>query len=123
MELTNPVHCASGFSTSHRVKPFSLSRLALLFVIGLLAHPALSDVKVQPTFGHPYIFADRIVFTSVDGTHLIAIDKKGKLQWELKFPDRIFVEHTDEALSVQTAKHVYKIELADGKKSEMFVMP
>src|SRR5260370_10480055 len=34
----------------------------------------LADVRVEPSFGHPYVFGDRIVFTSVVRTHLIAID-------------------------------------------------
>ena len=97
--------------------------VVVVFFLGLLAYPALSDVVVKPTFGHPYIFADRIVFTSVDGTHLIAIDKKGHLQWELTFPDRIFVQHIDQTLTVQSEQHVYKVSLADGKKTELFVMP
>jgi hypothetical protein len=49
-----------------------LTAFCLLF----LPSTTLADVAIEPTFGHPYIFADRIIFTSVDGEQVIAIDKR-----------------------------------------------
>jgi len=83
----------------------------------------LADVRVEPSFGHPYVFGDRIVFTSVDRTHLIAIDKKGRLQWEMAFPAPIFEQRSDEEFLVQSERHVYKVDVANGTKSQVFVMP
>ena len=96
----------------------------LVFAALLLASlSASSDVYVKPHFGHPYIFHDRIVFTSVDGTHLIAIDKRGNLMWEIECPERILEQKADEdRFFVQCGRKVWQID-AEGKRSDLFTMP
>ena len=61
-----------------------------------------ADVRIEPTFGHPHVFADRIVFASVDGKRLIGIDKQGHLRWEVAFPARVFLQRSDDQLLVQS---------------------
>src|SRR5260370_36307535 len=48
-----------------------------LVMVMLATCSTLADVRVEPTFGHPYVFGHRIVFIAVDRIHLIAIDQKG----------------------------------------------
>ena len=100
--------------------------LLMTFPAGFAVSTATGTVVdyVRPHFGHPYIFADRIVFTSVDGTHLIALDKKGRLQWELAFSGRIFEQITeDDQLFAQSNCDVYQIDVTTGQKSELRTMP
>lgn len=95
---------------------------AFLFLIALGAL-AFADVRIEPTFGHPYIFGDRIVFTSVDGNRVFGIDKQGKLQWEARFPTRVFLQRSDDQLLVQSGRSVYRLNLSNGARYEVFRMP
>src|SRR5713226_3030464 len=93
--------------------------ITFLCVIALRS-VALADVRVEPTFGHPYVFADRIVFTSVDGKHLIGIDKQGHLRWEVAFPTRVFLQRSDDQLLVQSGRGVYRLNVSNGTRSQVF---
>ncbi len=82
-----------------------------------------ADVRIEPTFGRPYVFADRIVFASVDGKRLIGIDKQGHLHWEVAFPVRVFLQRSDDQLLVQSGDEVYRLNVSSGTKSQIFRMP
>jgi len=96
--------------------------IALLCVIAL-GSMALADVRVEPTFGHPYVFTDRIIFTSVDGKRVIGIDKQGHLQWEVGFPSRVLLQRSDDQLFAQLGRDVYTLNVSDGTKSIALQMP
>lgn len=96
--------------------------VAFLSVIAL-ATVAVADVGIRPTFGHPYIFADRIVFASVDGRRVIGIDKQGNVQWEVTFPTRVFLQRSDDQLLVQSGRAVYRLNVSKGTRSQVFRMP
>jgi hypothetical protein len=96
--------------------------VALLCALAV-SHSVLADSGIEPTFGHPYVFADRIVFTSVDGTHVIGIDKQGHLQWESAFPMRVLVQRSDNQLLVQSGRSVDRVNVADGTRSQLFWLP
>lgn len=95
--------------------------ITFLCVIAL-GSVALADVRIQPSFGHPYVFADRIVFASVDGKHLIGIDKQGDLQWEVAFSARVFLLRSDDQLFVQSGRAVYRLNVSNGTRSEVLRM-
>jgi len=83
-----------------------------------------ANVVVRPCFGHPFIFPDRIVFTSVDRTRLIALDKHGGLQWEVGFSERVDPQRLDEsAVVVQTGRQVLRVDVKDGKKTMLLTLP
>jgi hypothetical protein len=71
-------------------------------------------VRIEPTFGHRYVFADRIVFAAVDGKRLIGIDKQGHLYWEVAFPVRVSLQRSDDQLLVQSGDEVYRLNVSDG---------
>ena len=96
--------------------------VTLLWVTAF-ASGAVADVSIQPSFGHPYVFAGRIVFTSVDGKHLIGIDKQGHLQWEVAFPARAFLQRSDDQLLVQSGRRVYRLDVSNGTRSLVLRMP
>jgi hypothetical protein len=96
--------------------------ITFLFVM-VLTNAAPADVRIEPTFGHPYVFADRIVFTSVDGKHVIGIDKQGRSQWDLAFPTRVFLQRSDDQLLVQSGRDVYTLNVSNGTKTRLFRMP
>jgi outer membrane protein assembly factor BamB len=97
---------------------------ATLALMQLLTIAPVAASGLEARFGHPYIFADRIVFTSADGTHLIALDKKGQLKWELAFSRRIFEQRTeDDGFLVQSGQDVYWIDASTGQKSGLRIMP
>jgi outer membrane protein assembly factor BamB len=83
-----------------------------------------ASVNVRPHFGHPYIFGDRIVFTSVDGRELICIDFTGRPTWNYKFSQRITVQRAEgEKLLVQDDRKVLVIDAANGTKTVLAKMP
>src|SRR5713226_5082760 len=94
-------------------------------VCGLLALSHLSGAVVfQATFGHPLIYSDRIVFTSVDGKNLIGIDKKGNQRWEIHFSQRININRwNDKGLLVQSGKEVLQVDVQQGTQSKLVTMP
>jgi PQQ-like domain len=96
--------------------------ITFLCAVALITVTA-ADVRVEPTFGHPYIFADRIVFASVDGRRLIGIDKQGHLHWEVAFPVRVFLQRSDDQLLVQSGAEVYRLNVSNGTRSEVLRMP
>lgn len=96
--------------------------ITFLCVIALRS-VALADVRVEPTFGHPYVFADRIVFTSVDGKHLIGIDKQGHWKWEVAFTTWVLLQRSDDQLLVQSGRRVYRLNVSKGRRSQMLRMP
>jgi hypothetical protein len=96
-----------------------LTALCLVLLPGEL----LADVTVEPRFGHPYIIGDRIIFTSVDGKRVIGIDKQGRLQWEMKFPGRVYLQRSGDQLLVQSGRDVFRVNIADGTKPRLFRMP
>jgi len=93
------------------------------FCVIALRSVALADVRIEPMFGHPYVFTDRIVFTSVDGKRVIGIDKQGHFQWELTFPTRIFLQRSGDQLFVQSGRGVYRLNASNGARSQVFLMP
>src|SRR5436309_771503 len=94
-------------------------------VVGLMLVVRLSsDVVFQPTFGHPLIHTDRIVFTTVDGKSLIGIDKDGTQKWKIRFPGRVNVNRWDEnTLLVQSGQQVFQIDVRQGAQSKLITMP
>jgi outer membrane protein assembly factor BamB len=96
--------------------------IALLCTLAV-SHAVLADSGIEPHFGHPYVFADRIVFASVDGTHLIGIDKQGRLQWESAFPARVSLQRSADQLLVQSGRGVDRVNVADGTRSQLFWLP
>jgi hypothetical protein len=98
--------------------------LSITFLCAVALIPVTAaDVRIEPTFGHPYVFADRIVFASVDGKRLIGIDKQGHLHWEVAFPVRVFLQRSDDQLLVQSGADVYRLNVSNGTKSQVFRMP
>src|SRR5216684_929506 len=93
-------------------------------ILGLMLVVRLSGTVVfQPTFGHPLIYADRIVFTSVDGKTLIAIDKEGGQKWKIQFPERISLNAWDnEFILVQSGEDVFQIDVRQGAQSKLVRM-
>lgn len=84
----------------------------------LAARPCAANVVIRPHFGHPLIFPERVVFSSVNGKSLIAIDKQGRLQWELSFSERIQPQRLDAAsVVIQEGRSVFQIDVVSGKKS------
>jgi hypothetical protein len=82
-----------------------------------------ADVRVAPRFGYLYVFADRIVFTSVDSKRLIGIDKQGHLQWEVAFPMQVLLQRSDDQLLAQSDREVYTLNPSNGARSKVFQMP
>jgi hypothetical protein len=81
-------------------------------------------VFFQPTFGHPLVYSDRIVFSSVDGKSLIGIDKEGNQKWRLQFAESINVQRWDDAsVLVQAGQQVFRIDVREGSQSELVTMP
>jgi hypothetical protein len=97
----------------------------LILATAILLHPDLhADENFHPSFGHPFVYLDRIVFTSVDGTHLIGIDKTGRKRWERQFPERIYPQRfNDTSLLVQSGRRVYKIGLRSGAQAVWTTLP
>lgn len=103
-------------------------RMRQIFLFTVLCVLALTnvtsaDVRIEPTFGHPYIFPDRIVFTSVDGQNLIGIDKQGHLKWELPFHRPILLQRSADQLLVQSGSKVFRVNVSSGARSQVFQMP
>ena len=96
--------------------------ITFLCAVGLITVTA-AVVRIEPTFGHPYVFADRIVFASVDGKRLIGIDKQGHLYWEVAFPVRVSLQRSDDQLLVQSGDEVYRLNVSNGTKSRVLRMP
>jgi hypothetical protein len=94
-------------------------------VFGLVLVVRLSGTVVfQPTFGHPLIYSDRIVFPSVDGKSLIGIDKEGGQKWKIQFPEEIGVQRWDDAyVLVQSGEDVFQIDVRQGAQSKLVTMP
>ena len=94
-------------------------------VFGLMLVVRLSGTVVfQPTFGHPLVYSDRIVFPSVDGKSLIGIDKEGGQKWRIQFPEGISVQRWDDAyVLVQTGQQVFQIDVREGAQSKLVTMP
>ena len=94
-------------------------------MLSLLLGVRLSGTVVfQPTFGHPLICTDRIVFTSVDGKTLIGIDKEGGQKWKIQFPGRISLNAWDEEfVLVQSGEDVFQIDVRQGAQSKLVRMP
>ena len=94
-------------------------------VFGLILVVRLSGTTVfQPTFGHPLVYSDRIVFSSVDGKSLIGIDKEGGQKWRIQFPERINVQRWDDTnVLVQTGQQVLQIDVREGAQSKLVTMP
>jgi hypothetical protein len=92
--------------------------------LGLMLAVRLSaTVVVQPTFGHPLVYADRIIFTSVDGKGLIAIDKEGQQRWAIRFPEAISLNRwSDKAVLVQNGEQVFQVDIEHGIQSKMVAM-
>jgi hypothetical protein len=102
----------------HNIRTLLIALASVLF--GSLG---LADVVVRPCFGHPFIFPDRIVFTSVDRTRLIALDKHGGLQWEVGFSERVDPQRLGEsAVVVQTGRQVLRVDVKDGKKTRLLTL-
>ena len=99
--------------------------LSFVLSIALLIPQTLeADVNVQPHFGHPFIFSNRIVFASVDGTHLIGVDKQGNRRWELNFRGRVVEQRwKSDSMLVQSGRQVFQIDVERGTKSDLVTMP
>ena len=94
-------------------------------VFGLMLVVRLPGTVVfQPTFGHPLVYSDRIVFPSVDGKSLIGIDKEGGQKWKIQFPEVISVQRWDDAhVLVQSGKDIFRIDVRQGAQSKLVTMP
>jgi hypothetical protein len=96
-----------------------------VIVFGLMFVARLSGTTVfQPTFGHPLVYSNRIVFSSVDGKSLIGIDKEGNQKWRIQFPERISVRRWDDAyVLAQSGQEVFQIDVREGAQSKLVTMP
>lgn len=94
-------------------------------VFGLMFVVRLSGTTVfQPTFGHPLVYSNRIVFSSVDGKSLIGIDKEGNQKWRIQFPERISVQRWNDAyVLAQSGQSVFQIDVREGAQSKLVTMP
>jgi len=93
-------------------------------VLVALSANADATVIVRPHFGHPFIFPDRIIFTSVDGAHVIAIDKAGKLRWEAAFSQRVLLQRESAtAVLAQCARDVFRLDVSGGQRAKIITMP
>src|SRR5262249_40358543 len=81
-------------------------------------------VVFQPTFGHPLVYADRIIFTSIDGKSLIGIDKEGNQKWRIQFAEQISLNRWDDKLLlVQSGEQVLQVDVEQGIQSKLVTMP
>src|SRR5262249_28322598 len=100
-------------------------RRSQAIVFGLMVVVRLpGSVVFQPTFGHPLVYPDRIVFTTVDGKGLIGIDKGGAQKWKIRYPERVNLNRWDEnTLLAQSGEQVFQIDVRQGAQSELVTMP